>query len=238
MPAQLPERGSAVALSPPIGLRHAVGVADVVVARWPLPWRILPHRSWRRFRSWSLLAVHEPQQVELDPAVVRRAQDLDPHAFAQIVRFHEPRLRPLAYRLLGDRDRTDDILQEAYVKAFRALGRFRGESSLSTWLYRITYNACMDELRRQRTVTPASPDDSPERPSALPDPADTAVERGDLAAALAALPAEQRAVVLLVDADGLDYSEAGEVLGIPPGTVGSRLSRARAALRAALGVEG
>ncbi len=214
-------------------------MADVVVARLPLPWRVLPHRSWLGFRSWLLFAVHEPQrEAELDPAIVRRAQDLDPHAFAQIVRFHEPRLRPLVYRLLGDRDRTDDILQEAYVKAFRALGRFRGESSLSTWLYRITYNACMDELRRQRAVTLPSPTEGPEWPSALADPADTAVERGDLAAALAALPTEQRAVVLLVDADGLDYSEAGQVLGIPPGTVGSRLNRARASLRAALGVEG
>lgn len=164
-----------------------------------------------------------------------RARQRDPHAFAEIVRIHEPRLRPLVYRLLGDGDRTDDVLQEAYLKAFRALPTFKGESTVSTWLYRITYNACMDELRRGRSVVPLSAsDEASEQPSSRPDPAEVAMERQDLAVALAALAPELRAVVLLVDADGLAHAEAAFVLSVPPGTIGSRLHRARAALRSAL----
>jgi RNA polymerase sigma-70 factor (ECF subfamily) len=156
----------------------------------------------------------------------------DERAFAELVREHDEGLRALAYRLLGDRDRMDDALQEAYVKAFRALPRFRGESSLGTWLYRIAYNACLDELRRARTVVPL------ERAAEQPDPAPALPERtatGDaLARALATLAHDDRAAVLLVDAQGFDYESAAEVLGVPAGTVASRLNRARAQLRRVL----
>ncbi|MDQ3642157.1 MAG: sigma-70 family RNA polymerase sigma factor [Actinomycetota bacterium] len=175
---------------------------------------------------------------DVDPEVVRRAQGGDASAFADLVRHYEPRLRALAYRLLEDRDLTDDVLQEAYVRAFKALRRFRGDSSLGTWLYRITYNACIDELRRGRKVLPLFSDIESGTVDRRTGPEDTAVARGDLAAALASLPSDLRAVVVLVDADGLDYREAAKVLGVPPGTVGSRLNRARAVLRAALGVAG
>ena len=166
------------------------------------------------------------------------AQQRDPHAFADIVKLHEDRLRLLAYRLLDDRDRTDDVLQEAFIKAFRALPNFKGDSSLATWLYRITYNACIDELRRGRTAAPvATSAEGDEGPSSRPDPAEVAMERRDLAHALAGLTPELRAVVLLVDADDLDYVEAATILNVRPGTIGSRLNRARAALRKALEAE-
>ena len=124
----------------------------------------------------------------------------------------------------------DDALQEAYARAFRALPRFRGESALETWLYRIVYNACLDELRRSRSRNEVSLDEW--------EPAgheERAERRLDLEAALAALPLELRAVVLLVDAEGLSYDETAKVLGVPAGTVASRLSRGRDSLRAALG---
>ncbi len=175
---------------------------------------------------------------DVDPEVVRQAQGGDARAFTDLVRHYEPRLRALAYRLLEDRDLTDDALQEAYVRAFKALGRFRGDSSLGTWLYRITYNACIDELRRGRKVVPLFSDIESDSVDPRTGPEETAVARRDLAAALASLPSDLRAVVVLVDADGLDYREAAKVLGVPPGTVGSRLNRARAVLRAALGVAG
>jgi RNA polymerase sigma-70 factor (ECF subfamily) len=171
---------------------------------------------------------------DLGPDVVDRARSGDQEAFAALIKHYDPGLRSLAYRILGDRDRMDDALQEAYVKAFRALPRFRGDSSLGTWLYRIAYNACLDELARSRRVVQLPLDDAAEQPSSRSDPGDMVANRRDLAAALAGLPLEERAAVLLVDAQGFDYREAGNALGIPVGTVASRLNRARAALRAAL----
>jgi RNA polymerase sigma-70 factor (ECF subfamily) len=89
---------------------------------------------------------------DLGAAVIDGAKRGDQHAFALLVKHYDPGLRALAYRLLGDPDRMDDALQEAYVKAFRGLSSFRGESSLGTWLYRIVYNACLDELKRDRRL--------------------------------------------------------------------------------------
>ena len=171
---------------------------------------------------------------ELEPAVLERARAGDHAAFRDMVRLYDPGLRSLAFRLLGDPGRMDDVLQEAYVKAYRSVGSFRGDSSLRTWLYRITYNACLDDIRRRSRVTELSMDAAVDRPAPGPGPADRAVLRSGLAAALAALPPDQRAAVLLVDAEGFDYAAAGKVLGVAEGTVASRVSRARAALRGAL----
>jgi RNA polymerase sigma-70 factor, ECF subfamily len=150
-----------------------------------------------------------------------------------LIERHDRSLRALAFRLLGDRDRMDDALQEAYVRAFRALPRFRGQSALSTWLYRIVYNACLDELRRAQ-AHPAVPLDAAVRSSAEGDPAETANGPSALAEALMALPPDQRAAVVLIDGEGFDYRAAADVLGIRVGTLASRLSRARSALRRAL----
>jgi RNA polymerase sigma-70 factor, ECF subfamily len=163
---------------------------------------------------------------------IRRARNVDAAAFVALVELHDQSLRRLAFRLLGDRDAMDDVLQEAYVKAFRALPRFRGRSTLGTWLYRIVYNACLDELRRDRAIrtVPFEPDTACE----VADPADAVTGDSRVTDALASLPPEQRAAVLLVDADGLDYRAAADVLGVEVGTVASRLNRARTSLRRAL----
>ena len=172
---------------------------------------------------------------EVAPDVLQRARAGDRHAFTEVVRHYDHRLRALAYRLLGDRTAMDDALQEAYVKAFRALPGFRGDAGVGTWLYQITYRACID-LQRRESRHQVDTNDWSSSDAAAPttDPAATAASRADLQRALAGLPADQRAVVLLVDAEGLDYEAAAAVLGVAPGTIGSRLSRARAALRAAL----
>lgn len=173
--------------------------------------------------------------VDIGESVIDRARRGDQEAFAAVIRHYDPGLRALTFRLLGDRDLMDDVLQEAYVKAFKALPRFRGEAKLGTWLYRIAYNACMDELRRSRRQE--LPLDET-LPSGSADPGEIAAGRGDLAQALSALPPDERAAVLLVDAQGFDYRESAHVLGIPEGTVASRLNRARASLRMALGTTG
>jgi len=168
---------------------------------------------------------------EVGADVLARAKAGDRQAFTEVVRHYDHRLRALAYRLLGDRAAMDDALQEAYVKAFRALPGFREDAGLGTWLYQITYRACIDHQRRESRHQTDTTGWS--RPHAA-DPAATAANRTDLQRALAGLPVDQRAAVLLVDAEGLDYDAAAAVLGVAPGTVASRLSRARAILRAAL----
>jgi RNA polymerase sigma-70 factor, ECF subfamily len=172
---------------------------------------------------------------DIDAAVLERAKRGDQEAFAAVIKHYDPGLRALAYRLLGDADRMDDALQEAYVKAFRSLSSFRGESRLGTWLYRIVYNACLDELGRARHVVQLPLEEAAEPPDGRPDFAEAVADRSELAAALQELTPEERAAVILVDAQGFDYRSAGRVLGVPEGTVASRLNRARAALRRALG---
>ena len=141
-----------------------------------------------------------------------------------------PRLESLAYRLLDDSADVADVLQEVYLSAYRALPKYRGDARLATWLYRITYNACLAHQARRPEVAETQPEAGP----AHPDHAGAVAQRLDLAAALAELPIEQRALVLMVDRDGFDYQAAAEALSIPLGTVSSRLAAARAKLRRAL----
>lgn len=173
--------------------------------------------------------------VDVGSDVVERARRGDQEAFAALIRHYDPGLRALAYRLLGDRDLMDDALQEAYVKAFRALPRFRGHSRLGTWLYRIVYNTCLDELKRPSRRQSLPYEDLDHSPGPWTDPGEAVARRADLAEALARLAPEERAAVLLVDAQGFDYREAARILDVPEGTVASRLSRARASLRSELG---
>lgn len=175
-------------------------------------------------------------QGDIDRALAL-AREGDAEAFAIVIRHHDERMRGLAFRLLGDRELMDDALQEAYLRAFRALPEFRGEAQLSTWLYRVTYNACIDEIRRRDRARKLE-----ERALEMPvqDPVDHAepVERASVVrAALLALPPEERAVAWLVDGEGLGYREVATILDLAEGTIASRLSRARAALREALAGE-
>jgi RNA polymerase sigma-70 factor (ECF subfamily) len=169
---------------------------------------------------------------EIDGATFARARRGDERAFADLVRHYDEGLRALAFRIVGDRDRMDDAMQDAYVRAFRALPRFRGESAPGTWLYRITYNACIDELKRTRPSVPL--EEAGELPDTRPGIPELLSTRNRVAAALAQLSPADRAAVLLVDAQGFDYGEAAGVLGVPAGTVASRLNRARTLLRRAL----
>jgi len=164
-----------------------------------------------------------------DLSLVERAQRGDHRAFGELTARHDRRLRAVAFRLLRDPDRVDDALQDTYLKAFRRLDGFRRDADVATWLYRITYNTCLDELRR-RPVVLAS-DDQLECASREPGPADRVVTCFEAAAALDRLSPELRRAVVLVDGYGFDYAEAARLLGVPPGTVGSRLNRARTSLR-------
>ncbi|GAA2384042.1 RNA polymerase sigma factor SigM [Streptomyces glaucosporus] len=160
----------------------------------------------------------------------------DPHAFGEIVRRHRDRLWAVALRVLGDREEAADAVQDALVSAYRAAHTFRGQSAVTTWLHRITVNACLDRARKaasRRTSSIAEP----ERLEQLLEPHESAAvpaERRDLhrqlIAALSELPPEQRAALVLVDMQGYPVAEAARILGVAVGTVKSRCARGRARL--------
>jgi RNA polymerase sigma-70 factor (ECF subfamily) len=165
----------------------------------------------------------------------------DRASFDCIIAHYDPRLRILAGQMMRDLSDADDALQEAYIKAYRALPRFRGDSALSSWLYRITYRCCLDQLRRRAVPTDSlevlceteSADDV--------DPASLVASRDALRSALAMLTPIQRAVLFLIHCEDMSYGDAARVLDVPPGTVGSRVASARAALKNVLlaaGIQG
>lgn len=170
-------------------------------------------------------------------SAIDRALAGDRGAFGELLRLHDARLRSLAYKLLGgDRSGMDDVMQDAYLRAFRSLHTFRREADVATWLHRIVFNACVDELRRgSRRPQPVDTEAySWDRPSPSPGPDRVVGAADQVLRALQALPEDQRATVLLVDGQGFDNISAAEILGVAPGTVASRLSRARATLRTLL----
>lgn len=170
-----------------------------------------------------------------DQHLVRRVLDGDTRAFPELVQRHDARLRGLASKLLaGDRERMDDAMQEAYVRAYRSLGRFRADAELGTWLYRIVYNACIDELRRGRRRPEPVDAAGWDAAAASSGPEGAASAADAVLRALAVLPEDQRVTVVLVDGEGFDHHQAAEILGVAPGTVASRLSRARATMRRTL----
>ena len=155
----------------------------------------------------------------------------DPGAFETLVYRHRDRLWSVALRTTSDPEEAADALQDAFLSAFRRADQFRGEAAVTTWLHRIVVNACLDRLRR-RSSRPAValPDDLGQT---LADPGDQMSQRETqlvIAAALANLPPDQRAAIVLVDVEGQSIQEAAELLGCPTGTVKSRCSRGRARL--------
>ncbi|HIE52670.1 MAG TPA: sigma-70 family RNA polymerase sigma factor [Armatimonadetes bacterium] len=178
-----------------------------------------------------------------DKELVARCQQGDRAAFDEIMARYESKVYNLAYRLLNNQDDAFDIAQEAFIRIYRGLSRFRGSSTLSTWIYRITLNLCLDELKRRKrrplSETELQEDDTPEPllervVDENSDP-NVAVESQARQAivqwALTQLPEHHRAVIVLYDLEGLSYTEIAEVLHTNVGTVKSRLNRARAALK-------
>jgi RNA polymerase sigma-70 factor (ECF subfamily) len=174
----------------------------------------------------------------------------DPDAFGLLFARHRDRLWAVALRTTGDREEAADALQDAMVAAFRRAESYRGDAAVTTWLHRVVVNACLDRHRRRSvrrtealpeverlpTVEPA-PGAAVLRPRADADPAEMAErseQRRVVHAALAQLPLEQRAALVLVDMQGLSVQEAAEVLGVAAGTVKSRCSRGRRRLAALL----
>jgi RNA polymerase sigma-70 factor (ECF subfamily) len=176
---------------------------------------------------------------EHDDALARRAAAGDNDALDALLRRHTALLHGVCRRILGNPDDAFDATQEALLAIARKIGSFDGRAKFSTWAYRVATNAALDEARR-RGRRPIPTEDLPEQ-SAGHGPLHGSgtesgiVDRLDVDAALAQLTPEYRAAVALRDLVGMDYAEIADVLGIPPGTVRSRISRGRAALADLLG---
>jgi RNA polymerase sigma factor (sigma-70 family) len=176
-------------------------------------------------------------------AVIQSAREGNLDSFNCLVLTYQDMVYNQAYRMMGETEAAADASQEAFIAAYRNLRSYRG-GSFKAWLMRIVTNLCYDELRRRkrRPTTPLEPVDDAgeevESPEWLADPGElpeSTLERGELNDAiqncLNGLPDDFRSVVILVDVQGMDYSEAAEAVGKPLGTVKSRLARARLRLR-------
>ncbi|QLQ04928.1 MAG: sigma-70 family RNA polymerase sigma factor [Anaerolineae bacterium] len=175
-----------------------------------------------------------------EPALVKAAQRGEPHAFNRLIQEHQGLAYNIAYRMLNDPDAAADAVQDAAIKAHRALSGFRG-GSFKSWFMRIVTNNCYDWLRRQGRYGASSLDalaEDPDHSTALlhpgPGPESEAL-RGELASFLVQcidlLPADQRLTLLLADVEGVAYQEIADICNVPLGTVKSRLSRARIRVR-------
>ena len=180
-----------------------------------------------------------------EPELIERSRRGDLEAFNTIVVAYQNQVYGLCLRMLGSPQAAEDAAQEAFISAFRNVGRMRGESA-RPWLLRIASNACIDEHRRRRrrpqvSLDVASQEDEPERPLEVADPSagpEQQALRGELREALQAellsLPSDQRLAVILCDVEGLSYDEIATTMKSSVGTVKSRISRGRARLRESL----
>ena len=169
--------------------------------------------------------------------LISRARGGDRDAFGELVEQYRDNVYRLAYRMCGNTYDADEAAQEAFVAAWRALPNFRGDAKFSTWLYRLTTNAAIDVMRREKRHQTVGDGEMMDLADDADSPQET-VERTEqqeaVQKALATLSEEYREVLLLRYMEELDYAEIAEVLQLPSGTVKSRINRAKAALKTAL----
>jgi RNA polymerase sigma-70 factor, ECF subfamily len=197
---------------------------------------------------WQYETIRDSATGLPEACLIKDAQKGDLEAFNQLVISYQDRVFSLSLRILGDEDSAEDVTQDTFLAAYYSLPRFRGDSFRS-WLYRIATNACLDEIRKRKRRPMLSLEKGEEAheisllphgfqgSSILPE---KEYERHELKQAiqkaLNLLDVDQRAVVVLVDINDLDYLDAAQILGVPLGTVKSRLARARMRLRHLLNV--
>lgn len=169
-----------------------------------------------------------------DLTLVAAAQHGDRSALEALLGQQHDRIYALAYRMLGDQRDAEDAAQDALLALVKGLPRFDGRAAFSTWVYRITTNICLDELRRRRR-RPVTVELADDLASGAPGQHEATIDsRLEIDTALARLPEQFRIAVVLRDLCDLDYAQIAEVLAIPAGTVRSRIARGRAELARAL----
>jgi RNA polymerase sigma-70 factor (ECF subfamily) len=165
----------------------------------------------------------------MDVAVIERARAGDEAAFAAIYEYYSAPIHRYAYRLVGTPEQADDITQETFIRAFQNVGRLGGDPNVSAWLYRIASNCCMDALRRRRRIRwlPMLDDSDHDSEFMSDDFAPGVDQATDVHKVLAALPPPLRMTLILRSSEGFSCEEIAEIMGVPKGTVFSRLARAR-----------
>ena len=183
------------------------------------------------------------EQIDEDAAWVLKAQRGDLDAFESIVEKYKKKVFNLAFKMLQDREDASDAAQDAFLKVYRSLPRFKGDAKFSTWLYRIVTNVCLDYIRRRKKVVEISLDKQLEMSDGkldfeLPDEAINIEEEAEktefhqlVLDAVDNLPETHRLVIMMRDFQNMSYSEIAELLSCPEGTVKSRINRARRFLR-------
>lgn len=168
--------------------------------------------------------------------LIAAAQGGDRRAFEGLIRLHEDRVFAICSGVIRNRDLALEATQETFITLYRKLDRFDGKSAFSTWLYRVTTNTCYDVLRRaKRHLAEPLPEHHDPADATARDGFDAVDLRPDLADALAAIPDEFRAAVVLSDLEGLPIAEIASILEVAPGTVKSRVFRGRRLLAERLG---
>ena len=173
-----------------------------------------------------------------DELLLRRACKGDVQAFEELMQSHESRIYAIALRMMGNREDAQDCAQEAMVRIYRAMSSFKSQSALATWIYRITMNTCLDELRRRKARKVTSLDSLVDNGWSPTDTGDTPEEHGlrvekqnALNQAIQSLPDDMRAAIILRDVKGYSYDEIASILDANVGTIKSRISRGREKLR-------
>jgi RNA polymerase sigma-70 factor (ECF subfamily) len=195
--------------------------------------------SFRRRRPIHTAARHASRlEYERlgDVVLVQRAKDGDRAALEALCTRHHPRVERTALRLLRDPEDARDAAQDALARACQRLGQFRGEAAFTTWLHRLTVNACCDVAARAaaRPTVPLEADERACRGEGPAVAAERAALRDELVEGLAALPPEQARVLVLKDALGLTFEEISDATGMPVGTAKCYAHRGRAGMRAVL----
>jgi RNA polymerase sigma-70 factor (ECF subfamily) len=181
--------------------------------------------------------------AEVESVLIRKAKNGDVHAFENLIEIHRKRVYNIALKMLHNQEDAYDITQEVFIRVFKSMKEFREEASFSTWIYRITKNACLDELRKRKNKATVSLDEDLETEDGAikrqvedcspgPDALYESMELRDIVrTAIELLSDEHKFVIILRDLQGFSYEEIAKVLECPEGTVKSRINRARKALK-------
>lgn len=170
--------------------------------------------------------------------LIARAAKGDASAFNDLLSAHERKMYAVCLRMCGNHEDAQDCLQEAMLRVFRAISGFKGQSSFSTWLYRVTMNTCLDELRKKKNKqstsldslletgwSPADTEDTPEKHAVVSE------RKAEIRKVIRELPDDMRSAIVLRDIQGFSYDEISKILNINVGTIKSRISRGREKLR-------
>ncbi len=175
--------------------------------------------------------------------LLKRAKKGDVDAFEQLIEKYQKKVYNIALKMLGNKEDAYDMSQEVFIRVYRSIDKFKEQASLSTWIYKITTNVCLDEIRRRKNRFTVSIDDDMELNDSKvkrqieydgPSP-EIIVEENELREiinkSIQQLPEQYRVVTILRDIQGFSYEEIANILDVPQGTVKSRINRARAMLR-------